>query len=46
MQTFTQQFCVNEKTFALESQILFPVLLIEPLTYFFENQQEKKWGWS
>ena len=26
MQTFTQQFYVNEKTFALESQILFPAI--------------------
>ena len=26
MQTFTEQFYVNEKTFALVSQILFPVL--------------------
>ena len=26
MQTFTEQFYVNEKTFALVIQILFPVL--------------------
>ena len=25
METFTQQLCVNEKTFAIESEILFPV---------------------
>ena len=28
MQTFTGQFYINEKTFALGSQILFPVTII------------------
>ena len=44
MQTFTQQLCVNKKTFALESQILFPVLLIESPNIFLWESARKKVG--
>ena len=28
MQTFTEQFCISEKTFALVSQMLFPAMVV------------------
>ena len=34
MQSFTGQFYLNEKTFVLGSQILFPVILINALQQF------------